>query len=102
MANMTGDLKTALKDLQADIISVKHDAQSCIMDASMRKAILTESEKDVKEDVRHIRVKLEAMLKAIETRAIMALNGLLKNARENVNSEIVALEEEHKRYLYLS
>ena len=97
-SNIMGDVKTALKDLQGDLISTKHDTQTCIMDASLRKAMLTESEKDVKEDIKQIREKLDAMLKAIESKAVMALDREVKSEKEKINSEIVSLEEEHRMY----
>ena len=97
MASMTGEVRNAMRDLLADIVGLKHEVQTSITAASLRKATLTESETAVRGDVKAIRAKLESMLKTIEDRANKAVADAMETERERINTEILFLEDQHKR-----
>ncbi|XP_060584408.1 uncharacterized protein LOC132740511 [Ruditapes philippinarum] len=96
MAGLTGDARRVKKDVLADLVSLKHDCQNCIMEASMRKAVLAESEKDIKEDMKVIINKLNMLLKVIHDTARFVASQEVTKETEKVNDEIIFLEEQHK------
>lgn len=94
---MFGEAIRAKKDILADIVSIKHEYQARIMEASMRKAILAESEKDVKEDMHVIHEKLQTLLKGIHDKARYTASQEVKPERDKINDDIIFLEEQYKR-----
>ncbi|XP_045209689.2 uncharacterized protein LOC123561406 [Mercenaria mercenaria] len=96
MAGIFGDARHAKKDVLADIVTIKHGYENCIMDASIRKAVLTASEKDVKEDMGAIIEKLQMLLKAIHNNARYEASQEVKKETEKINDEIIFLEEQYK------
>ena len=97
MAGLTGEARRIKKDVLADLVSLKYDCQNYIMEASMRKAVLVESEKDIKEDMKVIIDKLHVLLKVIHDNARFVASQEVTKETEKINDEIIFLEEQHKR-----
>lgn len=96
MSALTGEARKLKKDVLADIVSTKYECQNYIMDASMRKAILNQSESDVKEDMQIIIQRLQHLLKVIHDNARFETAQEVKADVEKINDEIIFLEEHYK------
>ncbi|KAL4228887.1 hypothetical protein ACF0H5_011927 [Mactra antiquata] len=96
MASLFGDVTRTKKDVIANIVTLRFEYQKSIMDASMRKAILAESEKEVKEDMLTILNKLQRILKAIHDEARLTASNVVKMETEKINDEVLLLEEQHQ------
>lgn len=94
---MFSDARRAKKDVLADLVTLKHDVQTCITSASLRKGLLTSSENDVKCDMKAITEKLQRLLTTVHENARSEVSKLVKETQDKVNDEILYLEELHKR-----
>ncbi|KAH3715518.1 uncharacterized protein LOC127855092 [Dreissena polymorpha] len=94
--SMFGEARRAKKDVLADLVSLKYDIQDCIAASSMRKAVLTSSEEDIRADMALVVEKLTTLLEVSHDNARLQLNQETKGTREKVNDEIIYLEELHK------
>ena len=94
---MFSEAKLSKKNMLADLVSIKHDVQTCLSETSLRKALLTSSEDDVNADMNVITDKLQRLFKKKQGNAILEAARLTRDTQEIVNDEILYLEELHKK-----
>jgi len=94
---MGTEVRRAKKDVLADLVSLKYDVQAYITSSSLRKAVLTSSEDDVRADMSAVLERLRGLLTSVYESACVQLTRAMRPAREKVNDEIIFLEELHKR-----